>query len=392
MDVADLGLWLAGAAKQREDLGALFEAFCFELRRRGSIINRGSLGLEGLDPEVGGSRYVWEEDAVRHTSVPRAGVVQSPGYQNSPMRIVDETGEPFRQRLTGAQTMPLLEELRLSGATDYAMFPMPFVDRTRSAVISYSTQSLAGFSDAELHALGLATDLFGPYAERQVLRQIAVDLLDVYVGPHTGRRIIEGHVERGDVETIEAAIWLADLRGFTRRSETAAIKEVLKGLNAWLEAMVTSIHEHDGEVLKFIGDAVLAIFPTGPERSGRGACEAALAAAEGACRQTDDVNRRRAEKGLWPLEFGLGLHFGEVVYGNIGAPRRLDFTVIGAAVNRASRLQELSKQLRRRVIISGTFAGYTKGPLVPLGIHRLRDVSEPQSVYGLPADAGANPI
>jgi adenylate cyclase len=388
MNIEDLGPWLVGAARERRELGSLFEAFCAELRRRGSVINRGSLGLEGLDPQIGGMRYTWEDNVVKHTSVPRAGVVQSASYLNSPMRIVDESGKPFRQRIQGAQTMPLLEELRLTGATDYAMFPMPFIDTTRSAVIAYSTGSAAGFSDAELLALEMATDLFGPYAERQVLRQIAADLLDVYVGPHTGRRIIEGHVERGDVETIEAAIWLADLRGFTRRSESSAIKDVLKGLNAWLEAMVAPIHEHDGEVLKFIGDAILAIFPTSRERSGRAACEAALAAAERACRQVDEVNRVRAEQKRWPLEFGLSLHFGEVVYGNIGAPRRLDFTVIGAAVNRASRLQDLSKQLRRRVVISGIFAGYIRDPLAPLGIHHLRDVVEPQSVYGLPADRG----
>jgi adenylate cyclase len=389
MKVDDLGLWLAGTAKEQRDLGALFEAFCLELRRRGSVINRSSLGLEGLDPEIGGMRYTWEDDAVHHTSVPRAGVVQSASYQNSPMRIVDETNRPFRQRLDAEQSMPVLVELRQMGATDYAMFPMPFIDRTRSAVIAYSTPSPAGFGDEELQQLELATDLFGPYAERQVLRQIAVDLLDVYVGPHTGRRIIEGHVERGDVETIEAAIWLADLRGFTRRSESSAIKDVLKGLNAWLEAMVTPIHEHEGEVLKFIGDAILAIFPIGPGRSAGAACEAALAAAEGACRQVDEVTRVRAAKDLWPLEFGLSLHFGEVAYGNIGAPRRLDFTVIGAAVNRASRLQDLSKQLHRRVVISGTFAAHTKGPLTPLGVHSLRDVAEPQSVYGLPAETSA---
>jgi adenylate cyclase len=383
-----MGLWLVGAARERRELEALFEAFCTELQRRGSVINRSSLGLEGLDPEIGGMRYTWEDNIVRHTSVPRAGVVQSPSYQNSPMKIVDESGKPFRQRIRDIQAMPLLEELRLTGATDYAMFPMPFIDTTRSAVISYSTGAADGFSDVELGALETATNLFGPYAERQVLRQIAADLLDVYVGPHTGRRIIEGHVERGDVEMIEAAIWLADLRGFTRRSESAAIKDVLKGLNAWLEAMVTPIHDHDGEVLKFIGDAILAIFPTSRERSGRVACEAALAAAQDACRQVDEVNRVRAEKKRWPLEFGLSLHFGEVVYGNIGAPRRLDFTVIGAAVNRASRLQDMSKQLQRRVIISGTFAGYIKDSLTPLGIHRLRDVAEPQSIYGLPADRG----
>ncbi|MGH6752843.1 MAG: hypothetical protein ACREDP_11825, partial [Bradyrhizobium sp.] len=136
MKIDDLGLWLSGAAKAQRDLGALFEAFCLELRRRGSVINRASLGLEGLDPEIGGMRYTWEDDAVRHTSVPRAGVVQSASYQNSPMRIVDETDRPFRQRLDSEQPMPVLEELRQTGATDYAMFPMPFIDKTRSAVIA----------------------------------------------------------------------------------------------------------------------------------------------------------------------------------------------------------------------------------------------------------------
>ncbi|QEX21974.1 hypothetical protein FRZ61_19030 [Hypericibacter adhaerens] len=389
MNVETLGLWLTKAARERRDLGNLFEAFCLELRQRGSSISRASLGLEGLDPEVGGSRYVWEQEAIIYTSVPRAGVVQSAGYQNSPMKIVDDTGRPFRRRLEGEQTMPVLEELRQSGATDYAMFPMPFIDTTRSAVIAYSTPAPTGFTDAELQGLEAATDLFGPYAERQVLRQIAVDLLDVYVGPHTGRRIIEGHVERGDMETIEAAIWLADMRGFTRRSESSAVRDVLNGLNAWLEAMVGPIHAHQGEVLKFIGDAILAIFPTGTRQSGRVVCAAALAAVEEARRQVEEVNRARAAQGLWPLEFGVGLHFGEVVYGNIGAPRRLDFTVIGAAVNRASRLQELSKQLGRQTIISGAFAGHIDGPLVPLGTHRLRDVAEPQSVYGLPAESAA---
>src|ERR1700754_2224394 len=125
MKLDDLGPWLVGAAQRHRELGALFEAFCTELRQRGSIINRGSLGLEGLDPEIGGMRDTREEDILLHTSVPRAGVTQSAGYQNSPMRIVDESGKAFRQRIEGAQTMPLLEELRQTGATDYAMFPMP---------------------------------------------------------------------------------------------------------------------------------------------------------------------------------------------------------------------------------------------------------------------------
>jgi adenylate cyclase len=261
---------------------------------------------------------------------------------------------------------------------------LPFLDQSRTAVISFATRDKAGFTPEAIDALDSASRLLGPYVERHVLRRIAVDLLETYIGPRTGRRIIEGRVDRGQFERIEAALWFADLRGFTRLSEEAPIEAVLGHLNAWFGIMGEVIEAHGGEVLKFIGDAALAILPTSEDRGRQAACRRALEAARDFCRRVDLFNEAAQAEGRRPLAFGLSLHFGEVAYGNIGASRRLDFTVIGPAVNRASRLQELAKTLGRRVLISWAFAQGLDEPLIDLGRHPLRDVPQPRRVFTLP--------
>jgi adenylate cyclase len=383
-----LGCWLAEAASQ-SGLEVLFPGFCRELVARGFAVWRGSMGLEVLHPEVSGSMYVWTDESADIRVTGRARVAQSASYLRSPTRVVDETNRTFRRRLDAPlPEWPLLEELREVGATDYVMFPLPFLDTTRTAVMSFAARRAQGFQDIDIAELETAARLFSPYAERHVLRRIAIDLLDTYVGPRTGRRIIEGQVERGEFETIEAAIWFADLRGFTRRTEETSLDEVLADLNAWFDAMVGVIDEHGGEVLKFIGDAALAIFPVGPQRSETGACADALAAAASFAERRDGLNGERRADGRPALVDGIALHLGEVAYGNVGAPRRLDFTVIGPAVNRASRLLELAKRLGQPVVVSDGFARALGRPLVPLGRHELRGVPEPMDVFA-PDRSGA---
>jgi adenylate cyclase len=369
-----LGRWLADAAPQA-GLDALFPAFCRELVARDFGIWRGSMGLEVLHPELSGWLHVWTDENASIRETGRARVAQSPSYLNSPTRIVDETNTTFRRRLhQPSPDMPLLDELRDEGATDYLMVPLPFLDTSRTAVMAFATREPNGFSDRDLDELQTAARLFSPYAERHVLRRIAVDLLDTYVGPRTGSRIIEGQVDRGEAELIEAAIWFADLRGFTRMSEEADVAAVLDDLNAWFEMMVTVIDAHDGEILKFIGDAVLAIFPVTADRDQIGACKDAVAAALDFADRRRAANEERTALGRAPLLDGLALHFGEVAYGNVGGPRRLDFTVIGPAVNRASRLQELTKALGRGVVISEAFAQHLDRPPIDLGPQELRDL------------------
>jgi adenylate cyclase len=215
--------------------------------------------------------------------------------------------------------------------------------------------------------------------ERRVLRRIAVDLLDVYVGRNAGERVFEGRIERGHAETIRAAIGFCDLRGFTALSESEPREVVIEALNAWFDCVAAAVDPRGGEILKFLGDGMLVIFALGEDEAG--ACDRALDAALEAVAAVGALNEARAAQGLWPLAFGSALHVGEVAYGNVGSRTRLDFTVIGPAVNHASRLQDLTKQLDRPILLSGDFAARTRRPLAPLGEHRLRGMAAPVPVY-----------
>jgi adenylate cyclase len=376
--------WLAQEAPHRT-VEELFVAFCRQLTLAGWPIWRASLGLEVLHPEVSGWQHVWTDEQLSVREADRATAASSSSYLHSPTRIVDETARPFRRRLDGhCPDMPLLEELRQAGATDYVMYPLPFLDLTRTAVISFATHEPGGFTPEEIDSLQIVSKLVGPYMERHVLRRIAIDLLDTYVGPRTGQRIIEGQVDRGAVDFIEAAIWFTDLRGFTHLSEQSPIPDVLADLNGWFGIVGDVVEKHGGELLKFIGDAVLAIFPTSAEQNSKAACASALAAAQEFCSRTEMENELRRSAGASPLMHSLSLHFGEVAYGNVGASHRLDFTVIGPAVNRASRLLDLAKYLDRQVIISQVFARELERSLADLGHHHLRDIHDPQQVFTLP--------
>jgi adenylate cyclase len=380
--LSGLARWLIDAARAQTPLETVFPDLCQELVKRGLPIWRCQLGLEVLHPEQSGWMLVWVDQTLSQRDAKRADVLNAPMYLNSPTRIVDETDRTFRRFMGDQeQDMPLLEELRLQGATDYVMIPLPFIDKQRTAVISFATQRADGFSEDDLAALHLAAALFSPYAERRVLRRMTVDLLDTYIGHRSGQRITDGQIELGQTDYIEAAIWLTDLRGFTRYSEEAPIAEVIGSLNAWLGPMVKVIESHGGEVLKFIGDSVLASFAA-REHGGRlGACRKALAAADAFCRAIDALNETRMAAQQRRLDFGLGLHVGEVAYGNIGASTRLDFTVIGPAVNRAARLQDLTKTLGERVLISTDFAADADLPLRDVGQHTLRDLAGEQRLF-----------
>jgi adenylate cyclase len=381
--IDEIGRWRIDQAPHG-NVKDLFAGFCREAVRAGWPVWRASLGLEVLHPEVSGWQHIWINESLSVREADRATAASSPSYLNSPTRIVDETDRPFRRRLdVPCPEMPLLEELRLSGATDYVMYPLPFLDQTRTAAISFATRDVQGFDETSIDCLARAAKMLSPYLERHVLRRIAIDLLDTYVGPRTGQRIIEGRVDRGAVELIEAAIWFTDLRGFTRLSEHSAIPDVLADLNSWFGIIGEVVEAHGGEVLKFIGDSVLAIFPISSEQNSMSACQSALAAAQEFRLRTDAGNELRRSFGRVPLMHSLSLHFGKVAYGNVGAPHRLDFTVIGPAVNRASRLLDLAKQLDRQVIVSRVFAQELNQPLVDLGRHHLRGIDRPQQVFAL---------
>jgi class 3 adenylate cyclase len=208
-------------------------------------------------------------------------------------------------------------------------------------------------------------------------------LLETYLGRRSAAQVLAGRLRREAGETIRAALLFADLRGFTELSEAAAPQEVVAALDSWFDRVAGAVHAFGGEVLKFIGDGVLAIFPIG-EREAAAACDAALRAVAAARAGMDHLDRIRAAQGLPPLPFGTALHVGEMLWGNIGTADRLDFTAIGRAVNLVSRLEGLCRPLGRTVLLSGAFAAETTQPLVPLGEHRLRGIAAPCAVFALP--------
>jgi adenylate cyclase len=208
-------------------------------------------------------------------------------------------------------------------------------------------------------------------------------LLTTYLGRRSAAQVLAGRLRRDPGETIRAALLFADLRGFTELSESTEPQEVIAALDAWFDRIAGAVHAFGGEVLKFIGDGVLAIFPIG-ERGAAAACDAALRAVVAARAGMDHLNRARAAQGVPPLSFGMALHLGEMLWGNIGTADRLDFTAIGTAVNLVSRLEGLCRPLGRTVLLSGTFAAETTQPLTALGEHRLRGIAAPCAVFALP--------
>jgi class 3 adenylate cyclase len=207
--------------------------------------------------------------------------------------------------------------------------------------------------------------------------------LEAYLGRRSAARVLAGSLRRGVGETIEAALLFADLRGFTALSESNPPFTVIAALDAWFDRIALSVHAFGGEVLKFIGDGVLAIFPV-VGGSPRAACDAALDAVSAARAGMAHLDETRMREGLPPLPFGVALHLGEILWGNIGAADRLDFTAIGPAVNLVSRLEGLCRPLGRAVLVSGAFAAETGTPLVPLGMHAMRGIASPCAVFTLP--------
>jgi adenylate cyclase len=378
--IGDFSKWLIEMAAREKNLAELHRLFCERLASFGIPLWRSSLGLEVLNPEIDGSQFRWVAHETQTLRMPRGT-----DYGGSPGQVVDDTGKPYRRRLDAAvNDMPLLEELRQMGATDYYIVPLPFIDRQRTAHISFATLKPEGFTDRDLEALSDAALIFSPCAERYVLRQIAIDLLTTYVGGRSAAKIYEGALDRGKAEMITATILIADLRGFTHYSETRPIANVLSTLNDFFDVLVAAIEPRGGEVLKFIGDALLAIFPA----SGGQAlpCEPAIAAALDARHRIAALNKERAEAGRSLLKFGLALNAGEIAYGNIGSKSRLDFTAIGPAINHTSRLLEVAKKLDRDIVLSESFAKASGKHYASLGRHELRDIAGDQQVFCIAED------
>lgn len=362
------------------DFPDLFKGYCDLINQWICPFHRSSLGLEVLNPELSGSSLIWIDGTLDRREIGRAGLLTRVDYLKSPIYVVDTTNRPFRWRSTEpVPDMEIIQTFTTQGVTDYFVMPLPFQDATRTSTLSFATKRPGGFTDLDLERLQVAARMWSPMAERWVLRHIALDLLTHYLGRGPAERVYAGQIERGDVSTIEAAILICDLRGFTAMTDRSGRGDIVALLNRWFEPIGTAIREQHGDILKFMGDGLLAVFPV---RDGRTAtCDLALSAAFGAIAATEALNKDLVTEGIAPLSFGIGLHWGEVEFGNIGTRERLDFTVIGPAVNLASRLQDLTKSLEMPVLASAEFAAACSRNLELIGARRLRGMANAVEIF-----------
>jgi class 3 adenylate cyclase/uncharacterized protein (DUF427 family) len=355
----------------------------------GVPILRLQLLIRTLHPELFATGYTWwrDTDAVEIFTAPHE-VLETREHRESPyMPILDGAGG-VRRSLEGPDPQfdfPVLEELHARGATDYVAMPLLFSDGQINIITLVSDRS-GGFSTEELGQFYEILPVLSRLFEVHALRRTAITLLDTYLGKHSGQRVMEGSIKRGDGENIHAVIWFCDLRDSTALTEALAREDYLAMLNRFFDCMAGAVLDHGGEVLKFIGDAILAIFPIEDPDSPE-AAEHAIDAAQDAQREITLINQQRAERGEKAIGFGVGMHIGNLMYGNIGTPGRLDFTVIGSAVNETSRIEGMCKALNQNILLSAEFARHFPTRLVSLGRHTLRGVSTPQELFTLPPAA-----
>jgi adenylate cyclase len=295
-----------------------------------------------------------------------------------------QTRAPVRYRLDrlAPDAHRMLRELAEVGGVDYLLLPLRFSDASMT-LFGVTTDRRRGFARGDLRKFELLAEALSPVFEVIKLRRVAKTLLDTYVGKRTGERVLKGLVKRGDGETIHAALWFSDLRDFTALTETLPPNKVLAMLNAYFEHVDAAVTPRGGEILRFIGDAMLIVFPAQTQREVDAACRAAVDGALDAFARLAALNLRRRQAGEPEIQFGVGLNVGEVIYGNVGAPARLDFTVMGPAVNRTARLEDLTKTLGVPLLMSAEFVAHLKQPVRSLGAHELKGVPRPQEVYAL---------
>jgi adenylate cyclase len=390
--------WLMMEAWKVTSTNRLLAEVCRHLTGDGMPIWRMRCLIRTLHPQVIGKSYTWHpnQELAGEFSAPLE-ILGTPAYLNNPFaQIVEGAGTIHRKLTDGDDELdfPILEQLREEGGTDYVAMPVPFSDGRINA-ISLTSDEPRGFDSDDLRRLGNILPALSRLLEVQALRRMATILLDTYLGKHTGERVLKGLVKRGDGEDIHAVIWFCDLRDSTQLAESMSREAFLAILNDFFDCLAGAVVDNGGEVLRFIGDSALAIFPTDKtadtERSCCNtpkACEQALAAARDAQARMESFNRERGKRGESPIDFGLGLHMGELTYGNIGIPGRLEFTVIGTAANEAARIEGLCKKLGHRILISDEFARCSKGKFLSQGHHQLAGVGTPREVFTLLPEDG----
>jgi adenylate cyclase len=382
-DIREVMGWLAGGALSGPESADVLAQLCQRMLDAGIPLWRAAVFVTTLHPDVMGRRFLWQAESGVTTSNALHSLMEKDDYRKSPFTTVFATRKPLRRRFADPDCQAdfeVLQDLRAQGATDYVAFPLIFTDGSIH-VATFATRHPGGFAEKQFADLESIIAPLARVAEIRALRRTSENLIDTYVGHQTGERILSGKIRRGYVEAIRAAIWLSDMRGFTSVSERLPPQALIDRLNLYFGCQVPAVLDHGGEVLKFMGDGLLAIFPIAAQSDVAEVCRRTLSCAQAFKQSIAELPPPAADEA--PIRFGLALHVGEVMYGNIGGGNRLDFTCIGPAVNLAARLEKVAAKLGEAVVASDAFASQLPNAFRRLGEHAVAGFAAPQSVYGL---------
>jgi adenylate cyclase len=382
--------WLIDGARSAAGPTRVMSEACERLVAAGLPLWRVGVFIKTLHPDVFGQNFIWRLGTGVEIGTVDFNIVEAPEFKASPLAIVFLQGLEVRARVSDPESsrFPIVEDMRAEGVTDYVALPLLFIDGSIHAS-SWTTKQPGGFSDGQLDALRSMVRVLVRLIEIMQWRRISSTLLDTYVGNRAGEKILGGQIRRGHTETMNAAIWLSDLRGFTALSDRLPAETVVDILNNYFDCQVAAIRSHGGEVLKFMGDGLLAVFPI-DEYVGdvRQVCSNVLEAARESRASVEEMHYPIGDA-VERFRFGVALHVGPILYGNIGGGNRLDFTCIGPAVNLAARLEKIAGKLRRTIVASEGFAGICAGGWSELGEFPIAGFAKAERVYGLIDEAPA---
>ena len=384
--------WLSDGARSAPRPEMVLAELCDQLVQVGVPLWRVAVFVRTLHPQIMGRRFLWQSGSGVKITEGAFDLLENDKFRNSPFVAVINSGRTIRRQLLGpdkSEEFSIYGDLRSEGVTDYLATPLIFTSGSIH-VATWSTRQAGGFTDSQIAGIETIVRPLARIAEIRALQRTAATLLDTYVGHHAGERILAGRIRRGHTESIRSVIWLSDMRGFTSLADRVPPQTLVDLLNRYFDCQVPAILQHGGEVLKFMGDGLLAIFPLSEDAANASeACDSALAAAREAQINIDAIDAPAGFGRPNGTRFGLALHLGEVLYGNIGSGNRLDFTCIGPAVNLAARLEKLAAGLGRTIILSAEFAQHSRLDLEPLGEFTVAGFAAVQKAFGLSRGAAA---
>lgn len=390
--LSDVQDWLLHEATQIGNVMLMFEEFMWRCQAADLGIDRCTLHVGTLHPRVVGFSWVWNsQDQLCDEIAADAKALDQSSFTLSPLYRVMKEGETIKVDLeseAGRNSAPLMGELAEQGFTAYAAMPLSASGEMRNAM-TFATKRPGGWPSVDKEQIKSLIDLLALHVERHIGQRIARNVADTYLGPIAGQRVLDGEIRRGDGEAINAVVFMSDMRGFTQLADRLSGPEVTAILNAYFDRVSTAVLSHGGDILKFMGDGILAVFDQNSLGEAT-AAEAAVRASRAALTAIDEFNDAPPDglpdPDLWhPVKIGIGLHRGEVFFGNVGGEERLDFTVIGRAVNETSRVESLCKPLGQELLLTApvreALSGDLRTGLNAMGEHALRGVGKPVAIF-----------